>query len=87
MQSAMKSFHLVCFFLSLFAISACNLLPERRTGDTGAVIPQQWSEHAGEQSVAVNWVETFQDATLKQLVDRALENNYELKGAMKAAAT
>ncbi|MCG7756699.1 MAG: TolC family protein, partial [Nitrosomonas sp.] len=77
----MKPCHLFCFLLPLFAISACNLLPERRAGDAGAAIPQQWSEYAAEQSVAVNWVETFQDATLKQLVDRALENNYELKAA------
>ncbi len=77
----MKPFHLLCFLLPLFALSACSLLSERRTGDAGADIPQQWSEHAVEQSVAVSWVETFQDATLKQLVDRALENNYELKAA------
>ncbi|GKS68598.1 efflux transporter, outer membrane factor (OMF) lipoprotein, NodT family [Nitrosomonas sp. PY1] len=57
------------------------MLPERRVGDVGANIPEQWTEYTVEQSVAVNWVETFQDAALKNLVDIALENNYELKAA------
>lgn len=68
----------------LLAVSACGILPERRTGDVGAVIPQQWNEQSlehVEQPIAVSWVQTFQDEVLKRLVDTALENNFELKAA------
>ncbi len=68
--------------LVLLVLTGCNLLPQRNALDAGAAIPAQWGDGKQQnQPVPSQWVETFNDARLTELVDTALANNYELKAA------
>lgn len=71
-----------CSLLSFLTLTACNLLPQRDALDAGAAIPAQWNGGKQQkQPIPSQWVKTFNDAKLTELVDSALAHNYELKAA------
>lgn len=63
-------------------LAGCNTLPQRDIQNVGAEIPDQWVEDKTvDPFVPAKWVETFDDLRLRDLVEIALANNYELKAA------
>lgn len=70
--------------LTLFLfLTGCNMLPQRDLQEVGADLPDQWrgGQQIASQPLPDQWVETFDDAQLQELVATALVNNYELKAA------
>lgn len=66
----------------LIFISECMTPPQRSVQEVGTQLPDQWSGgSAFSQSIAEHWGVIFDDARLRELIDAALENNYELKAA------
>lgn len=66
----------------LIFISGCMTPPQRSVQEVGTQLPDQWSGGwAFSQSIAEHWGVIFDDARLRELIDAALENNYELKAA------
>lgn len=71
----------VCCFLVLG--SGCNTIQERQENDIDVQIPPEWGRLSGaDQSIQENWVDSFDDPVLSELVDSALANNFDLKSAM-----
>lgn len=66
---------------SALLLAGCVTSPEPDYEKLGLKIPDGWAERAASKPLAdAKWVTTFHDPKLKQLVDEALENNYDLKG-------
>jgi NodT family efflux transporter outer membrane factor (OMF) lipoprotein len=57
-------------------------MPSRHAEDAGAAIPDHWSAiKESNGPTPERWVESFGDASLSALIQRALRDNYELKSA------
>ncbi|MER0204018.1 MAG: transporter [Nitrosomonas sp.] len=68
--------------LCLLILGGCKTAPERQASDLDVHIPQAWRHNSdSSQSSRQNWVDSFNDPVLSQLVDRALANNFDLKSA------
>lgn len=68
--------------LCLLILGGCKTAPERQASDLDVRIPQAWRHNSdSSQSSRQNWVDSFNDPVLSQLVDRALANNFDLKSA------
>ncbi|PSJ18779.1 transporter [Nitrosomonas supralitoralis] len=59
------------------------MLPQRDLQEIGAKLPEQWNvrQQAINQPIPEQWVEIFNDSQLRELIEAALANNYELKAA------
>lgn len=68
--------------LCLLILGGCKTAPERQASDLDVHIPQAWSHTSdSSQPSRQNWIDSFNDPVLSQLVDRALTNNFDLKSA------
>ncbi len=67
-------------FLCTLLLAGCVTTPEPDYEKLGLKIPEGWTERAANKPMAdAEWVTTFRDPKLKQIVDEALANNYDLK--------
>ncbi|PTN10935.1 NodT family efflux transporter outer membrane factor (OMF) lipoprotein [Nitrosomonas aestuarii] len=66
----------------LILISGCNTLPERSERDLNVQIPLEWRSLSDfDQSSWQNWVDSFDDPVLNELIENALVHNFDLKSA------
>lgn len=66
----------------LVSMGGCFTPPLRDTQDVGARLPKQWAKkQVFNQPIPRQWVEIFDDSQLRELIEVALANNYELKAA------
>jgi len=74
--------------LCLLILSGCKTAPERQASDLDVHIPQVWSHTSdSSQPSRQNWVDSFNDPVLSQLVDRALTSNFDLKSVAARVET
>jgi outer membrane protein TolC len=66
----------------ILVTAGCKAMPSRHPEDAGAAIPDRWSAiKESNGPTPERWVESFGDANLSTLIQRALSDNYELKSA------
>ncbi len=60
----------------------CNTLSERQENDLDVRIPSEWSSLSdSDQPIRHNWVDSFDDPVLSELVETAIAHNFDLKSA------
>lgn len=65
-----------------FVLPACNSMPERDPKALEITLPAQWSGDAQLiEPIATNWLASFNDPKLAEMVQEGLTNNFELKSA------
>ena len=58
----------------------CNTLSERQENDLDVLIPSEWRNLSdSNQPVRHNWIDSFDDPVLSELVETAVANNFDLK--------
>ncbi|MCC8996218.1 MAG: efflux transporter outer membrane subunit [Nitrosomonas sp.] len=66
----------------LMSMGGCFAPPLRDSQNVGAKFPDEWGEkQTSNQSIPEQWAATFEDSQLRELIQVALANNYELKAA------
>ena len=76
----MKHAFLLSCLLGLASVTSCVTEPDASYEKLGLKVPPAWAERAASKPVAdTNWVRSFNDAKLQTLVDKALEENKDLK--------
>lgn len=68
------------FFL-LFLISSCNLKPRYERPEMNLSEEWRFAPDDAEEMVNLSWWEQFNDTTLNQLIQKAIENNHDLQAA------
>lgn len=68
--------------LSVFVLTACHALPSRQPEQLDFATPAKWLNASLEPPKEVNqWLESFGDPKLGELIRQGLKDNYDLKGA------